>query len=36
MLQKLSLMVIAFNNHYRGQAVDNALELRAMLVEGAQ
>lgn len=33
-LEMLSHMVIAFNNHYRGQAVDNALELRAMMQGG--
>jgi uncharacterized protein YecE (DUF72 family) len=30
-MESLSHLVIAFNNHYRGQAVDNALELRDLL-----
>jgi uncharacterized protein YecE (DUF72 family) len=30
-LEDLSLMAIAFNNHYRGQAVDNALEMTELL-----
>jgi uncharacterized protein YecE (DUF72 family) len=30
-LQNLGVMVVAFNNHFRGQAVTNALELRDRL-----
>ena len=27
-------MIVAFNNHYRGQAVDNAAEFRDLLARG--
>lgn len=33
-LQTLSVMIVAFNNHYRGQAVDNAAEFRDLLARG--
>jgi uncharacterized protein YecE (DUF72 family) len=33
-IQGLSLMIVAFNNHYRGQAVDNAAEFRDLLARG--